>query len=285
MKKITFLAAIVALFTLGFSSCKQDTQPRIQKPTEFVLNEPVMAHMNIVLTAQSEVELAVSQANYGMGLVPVYSVEISQTEDFATFETVEGSFTQAKINVPGEAFALAMCSMLGYDDPYNFKAEAVPVYVRVRSEIPGWPEGTILSNVVKFDAVTPYFAVKLPAKLYVIGDVQGWDINSSALYLSEAENGIGSNVYYGTFEISAEQAEAGFRFYTALGGWGDDGQLPSIGAAAKDGDNKSVTIDDNGKYEGSCTAGKGNWKITNWPGGTIRITVDLNTMVVIFETV
>ena len=77
------------------------------------------------------------------------------------------------------------------------------------------------------------------------------------MVLSEPDNGIGSNIYSGSFEISADDAASGFRFYTALGSWGDNGVLPSVGAAADDGDNQAVTVSDSGVYEGACVAGKG----------------------------
>ena len=37
-------------------------------------------------------------------------------------------------------------------------------------------------------------------------------------------------------------------------------------------------------YKGECVAGKGSWKISNFPaeGGWMKITVDLNTMTVSF---
>ncbi len=174
------------------------------------------------------------------------------------------------MSVPGEAFALGLCSLFGYDDPSNFDPSPRPVAVRVKSNIANIisdPDmALIYSNVVVLQSVVPYFAVKLPAKLYLIGQPQGWDINNGAMVLSEPDNGIGSNIYSGSFEISADDAASGFRFYTALGSW-------------------AVTVSDSGVYEGACVAGKGNWNITNWPGGTMRITVDLNSMTVVFEHV
>ena len=79
--------------------------------------------------------------------------------------------------MPGEAFALGLCSLFGYDDPSNFDPSPRPVAVRVKSNIANIisdPDmALIYSNVVVLQSVVPYFAVKLPAKLYLIGQPQG----------------------------------------------------------------------------------------------------------------
>ncbi|MBO4945730.1 MAG: SusE domain-containing protein [Muribaculaceae bacterium] len=284
MKKLIYLWSLIALIAVTATSCKEDTEPRLEKPTEFVLNTPAMAENTYILSADNGLDLSVSQANYGLGVVPVYTVEIAKSADFAEKQAVEGRYTSAAFTVPGEALSLAMCMLWGYDSRENFDGSGRPLYVRVVSDIANVSYATITSNVVELKSVKPYFAVKLPAKMWLIGQPQGWDINNGSMELSEPENGIGSNIYTGTFEVSAADAASGFRFYTELGNWGKDGELPSVGSAANDGDNQSVALDGE-TYEGSCVYGKGNWNLTNWPGGTMKITVNLNTMQVIFQHV
>lgn len=292
MKKFLSIISMACLMLVAFSSCKEDTEPRIGIPSEFVLNTPPMASNTYLLSPTSTIDLTWSQPDYGLGLVPTYTVEIAKAEEASGSDAwieLEGSYTQAAVSIPGEAFALGICSLYGYDDPSNFDDAPRSIAVRVKSDIanivtnPGM--ALIYSNPIVLKSVVPYFAVKLPAKLYVIGDVQGWDINSGALVISEPDNGIGSKIYTGNIEITAEQAANGFRLYQSLGSWGNDGEGPSIGAAANDGDNQAVTIDDSGVYEGACVWGKGNWNITNWPGGMMHITVDLNNMTIAFEHV
>lgn len=283
MKKLIFLLSLVAFFVTAATSCKEDTEPRLQEPTEFVLNTPPMALNTYLLSSTSGIDFTLSQPDYGLGVVPVYTIEISSTADFATSAVVEGSYTTAAFTVPGEALALAICQLWGYDSPETFDAAARPVFVRAVSDIANVSYARIVSNVIELRSVRPYFAVKLPAKIYLIGQPQGWDINSGEMVLSEPENGIGSDIYTGVFDISADDAASGFRFYTSLGSWGDNGSLPSIGAAADDGDNQSITLDDASSYSGPCVTGKGNWNLTNWPGGAMKITVDLKSMRVVFQ--
>lgn len=290
MKKISMImTAVLFIMGIAFTSCKEDTQPRLEKPTEFVLNTPPMASQTYVLHESdgqsSEIVLTVSQPDYGMGVVTTYQVQVSKTEDFAEYETLLSISNQAQIVCSGEEFAVAMNALDGVktlEDKDKFNPAARDVYVRVHAFIPNADYSGIDSNVIKLN-VKPYFAVRAPGKIYVIGDVSGWDINNGAVFLSEPDNGIGSKVYTGVVNFTADNASAGFRFYTTLGSWGDDGALPSVGANANDGDNLSITVDDNGSYSGNCVAGKGNWNITNWPGGNMKITVDLNQMKVYFE--
>ena len=61
--------------------------------------------------------------------------------------------------------------------------------------------------------IQPYKAVKLTGRLYVIGDVSGWDINNGAVYLEEPANAVGGKVYIGVVPMTAAQAAGGFRFY------------------------------------------------------------------------
>ncbi|MBD5287147.1 MAG: hypothetical protein HDR47_03495 [Bacteroides sp.] len=289
MKKISLMMTLLLILGVAFTSCKEDTQPRLEKPTEFVLNTPPMANETYVLEeydgVATQIYLTVSQPDYGLGTVTSYEVQLSKTEDFAEYQSLLTVNTQAQIQCDGYEWSVAMNALNGItsnDDADKFTGEAEDVYVRVRAFVPNADYSSICSNVIKLN-VQPYFAVRAPGKLYVIGQVSGWDIDNGAIYLSEPDNGIGSKIYSGEIEISASDAATGFRFYTELGNWGDNGALPSIGSNADDGDNLSVTMDEDNYYSGPCVNGKGNWNITNWEGGKMKMTVDLNEMKVYFQ--
>ena len=107
-------------------------------------------------------------------------------------------------------------------------------------------------------------------QLYLIGQPQGWDINSDDMTLEKVEDGVFQASYY------IEEGQFQFRFYSELGDW----ESNSIGA--QDQDNPvQITLTD-GKYEGSCVYGKGAWEITNWGGADVLMTVNLNDMTVEF---
>ena len=125
-----------------------------------------------------------------------------------------------------------------------------------------------------------YYAVKLPGKIYLVGDCSGWNEPSkanAALFvgwtLSEADDAIDSKIYTGVFDIPAGKFQ--FRFYRSLSGWDVD----SIGAQV---DDDPVNIDwiDGVGYKGAVVEGKGSFQYSSWAGGKIKITVNLKAMTV-----
>lgn len=285
MKKISILMALAVLFGLTLTSCKEDTQPRLDKPTEFVLNTPALANQTYVLSAENGIDLTVSQANYGLGIVPTYYVEIATKEDYSDATRLTEAYTSAKISVPGESLSLALCQLLGYEDRDSYSDAAVPVYVRVVSTVPNCDYATIASNWVKLNNVIPYFAVKLADNIWLVGQPEGWNEKESDMVLTETE--IGSGIYQGTYYIAAGQFQ--FRFYDELGDWN------SYSIGAQDPDNPvDITFTD-GVYEGPAflggekdEKGKGAWQVPDWPGGNVKMTINLSNRKkpsVIFEIV
>lgn len=279
------MMGLAVLLSTAFTSCKEDTQPRLERPTEFVLNTPALADNTYVLSADNGVELSVSQADYGMGIVPTYTVEVATKEDKSDAKALEEKYTSARFTVPGESLSLALCEQLGYVSEETFSTTPVPVYVRVISSVAGCDYATIASNWVELKSVQPYFAVKLPDSIWVIGQCTGWDIATSSMELVETE--IESRIYQGTFDIPAGQFQ--FRFYDQLGDWASW----SIGSQNADGP-VDITFTD-GVYEGPAflggdgdEQGKGSWQVSDWPGGTVKMTVNLSNPAkanVIFEIV
>lgn len=110
--------------------------------------------------------------------------------------------------------------------------------------------------------------------IYVVGAFTGWatpdDTNTStydAYKLNEYDN---SGIYTGTFEVP--QGQLTFKIYSALTGW-DGGD--AIGAQTDD-SNVDVTMT-NGVYTGTATVpGKGNWNVTDWAGGSVKIEYNAN---------
>lgn len=279
------MMGLAVLLSTAFTSCKEDTQPRLERPTEFVLNTPALADNTYVLSADNGVELSVSQADYGMGIVPTYTVEVATKEDKSDAKALEEKYTSARFTVPGESLSLALCEQLGYVSEETFSTTPVPVYVRVISSVAGCDYATIASNWVELKSVQPYFAVKLPDSIWLIGQCTGWDVATSSMELVETE--FESRIYQGTFEIPAGQFQ--FRFYDQLGDWASW----SIGSQNAD-STVDITFTD-GVYEGPAflggdgdEQGKGSWQVPDWPGGTVKMTVNLSNPAkakVIFEIV
>lgn len=281
MKKTSIFMSLLTL-VLGFASCSQDREPVLQKPTEFHLNTPIFADNLLILEKEgegSEFNLTVSQPNYGMGTPTHYEVQVSLTEDFNDFRALSTVDTQAKIVVNAFEYCVGINELLGVEEEDQFAAVAGPrdVYTRVRAYIPGAEYSSINSNVVKLN-VLPFFAVMQPAKIYVIGDFQGWNINSADVYVDESENGINSNIFSNVFDIPAGKAT--FRFYSALGDW----EHNSIGYQVDD-NATSFTFNADGMVETPCVAGKGSWTFPDWEGGRMKVTLNMNQMKAYFQKV
>lgn len=286
MKKIFFLVAAALLSAGVLTSCKDDTQPRLEHPTEFVLNTPPTANEIVVLQngkgEGSTLEFTCSQPNYGLGTVTRYEVQVAESEDFADFQTLPTIGTQARIVCDAFEFSVACNALRGItekEDEAIFTNEARQVWVRVKAFVNHCDYSEILSNPVCI-WVKPFFAVRVPGKVYVIGDFEGWDINKDTYFVDETENGIGSNIYSGVFDIPAGKAM--FRFYTVLGDW----ETNSLGYQV---DDKATDFawpnDDEPVFSTDVVAGKGAWNFPGWEGGKMKVTLDLNEMKVYFETV
>lgn len=289
MKKSIILGALLAVLGFTFTSCKTDTQPRLERPTEFKLNTPAMADQLYVMSSESALEFTVSQPNYGLATTPNYQIEIAKTADGfdnGEYQVVEGTTTIAKIDITGEAFCIAMCSLWGYDEPDTFDATPRPVYVRAHAWVDNAEYSSIYSNVICLQKVQPYFAVKVPGHIWVVGDCEGWSCAPNPDWmLTETEPE--SKIFKGTFFIPDGKFQ--FRFYAAFDA-DEPWEWNSVGA--QDADNPVNIEFSDGVYSGACfydpntkAAGKGSWQVPDWVGATVSMTVNLGTKTVHFQIV
>lgn len=273
----------MACAAIGLASCSQDRDPVMQKPTEFVLNVPSMQDQYIELQEGNTLELVTSQPNYGYSAVANYSAEMSLTEDFAEFRTLEPvDKHQARIIVQQADIAFCICELAGvtneetYAEKFPNGMEPMKIYFRAVCSLDGVEGSRIVSNVVTYNEIKGYFAVPVPGYIYLVGQPEGWagPTESNADHyadwrLFEPADAIGSKVYSGTFDIKA--GEAMFRFYTKLTGW--------------DADSYGSQVDDNpieypdftgGSFTSPVVKGKGAFSFPNWPGGEMTVIVDMS---------
>lgn len=275
------------LAVVGLTGCSEDTEPVYQKPTEFVLNTPALQQQYFELTEAGEFYLYCSQPNYGYSAVANYSAEVSLTEDFAKFTTLENKDVHmAKMRFLDNDLAVALCELNDITseeqkDEYNARP-AQRVYFRAVCELNGVADSRIVSNVVYLDEVKGYFAVPVAGYIYLVGAPEGWagpTEGNAAHYadwrLFESEDAIGSKIYSGVFNINA--GDAMFRFYTALTGWDAD----SYGSQVDDNPIEFPDAFANGEaFENAIVKGKGSFSFPNWEGGDMTIVVNLNEMTI-----
>lgn len=283
MKNFKLFIALAAA-ALTFSACEDDKTPVYTEPTEFVLNTPALATQYYELAAGGTIELTCSQPDYGYSAVTNYTVDVALEQPFtlsddgtANYVTIKAG-TSAAMSISADKVAEAICKLKGITDYASYPTEgleAMPVYIRAHAALTDVTTSGIYSNTIVLQHVVCYNPfLQGGRQIYLIGAPQGWNVGSNACTLNET--GIGTNIYEGAFDISA--GEQYFRFYTTLGDWGSDGELPSIGSHPNDGDSSEVTIT-NQKTEYSAVPGKGSWYTSStWEGGFITFTVDLNNM-------
>jgi hypothetical protein len=298
MKKIynNLLLAMVALLPL-LTSCKddRDSNPTVRSATEFKINASPLAEQYIQLSADNTVNLTWSQPNYGFNALATYQVQVGLVDNgTVTWNTKAGApkylkstFTSCNANISGDEIAESICDIDGFADADSyvdkgFREIALRVYSSLYdnsgNEIAG--SGILSENYVTFKHMAAFNAVKSPAYIYLVGNPTGWttpNAGNADFYkdwrLYEKADEIGSDIYYGTFDIPAIDPLQ-FRFYRELINW----DLTSMGPQEAD-----AGVDcafDNNKYEGSIMWDKekfykGSWNFGAFEGGSITMKVDL----------
>lgn len=309
------MLAAAAGVMMGLASCESTTDPKLTLPDQsltavsFQINEPTFANEMVVLSDADDATLPIivyEQPDYGAPLAVTYTAQASLTGNWDNpnevydidYDVTQTGDARHTILLTQASVADAITALKGitaetdkatgvqtiYDASGNVYTGSMedltldtPLLLRAVASISGVEGSTCYSNVISLSKVNYFIHFRLPGYIFLIGAPQGWDIGDGSMGLYENVGEEGSEMYYGDFEIAAGSAQ--FRFYTELGSWGNDGALPSLGAAANDGDNIDVPSSSftDGVYTGDIVYGKGNWQFNDWEGGTMYICVNLQT--------
>ncbi len=186
MKNIIKSALLLIMSISLMTACSDDndSNPTLNKPTEFKLNTPALADAAIDLANSSKIILTCSQPNYGFPASTVYTVQVATKEDMSDMKELEETSTSAKIEVDAPTLASTLTNTYleqgktDADFPIDSK-----VYFRVKAyvvdaagkEVAG---SEILSNVVSLNNVHLLFSlppVTTPDHVYAIGNFCSWD--------------------------------------------------------------------------------------------------------------
>ena len=184
MKKLNIFASLLA-GVLMFSSCEsdRDDNPVFKEPTAFTLNVPAYVNTIYDLENSTSLELTCSQPDYGYTAPTTYTVEVSTSQDFATFETLASTYTSAKMNVAADEIAVAATTLKVAEGALDadFPMETT-LYFRLKASVGkdqfGNELGVIYSNIISLPSVKLYFAlppVYGPENLYIIGKHNEWN--------------------------------------------------------------------------------------------------------------
>lgn len=182
---ISWLFALLAMVTLGFTACETDND---SNPTldlshvgeGFTLNTPANAQNNTYDLANAKsVELTCSQPNYGgMPLMVRYYVQVSLTEDFASSKELATSYTTAKMAVDAREINDAMVELFQEANPdTDYPATPRALYIKLRAVIDGTDNmGETYSNVITLPSVLASYQAPeatFETQLYVVGQAIG----------------------------------------------------------------------------------------------------------------
>lgn len=328
MKKFKIWSSfLLSMLLLVACDADRDSNPVINTngtTASFSLNAPVQSEQYIDLENNS-IYLTWSNPNYGYNAIATYKIQVGlvQADGSITWNTrkVKGedghfvdtgepdyiisTFNTCKAEISGKNIAMDINQIDGLEKLDDWETEGFEqlnenyreIAVRVRASINVTSslevEGTaVYSNPVTFKYMRSYKIIKLPAKLYVVGNYNenGWldpiEKNEEAYegcYINETE--IGSNVFQGVVEVTLANPQ--FRFYKGLTGW-DGGD--SWGPQEED-SGIEAGFDDDGNFpnddfsDGVIMKGKGSWIFKGFAGGKIDMTVDLNAGTVKFKVV
>lgn len=290
----------MAALAFGFTACTQEDEPKYQNPTTFTVNVPGLQDQEFTcsddMTDNATFNLFCSQPDYGYSAIANYSALVSLDpecpvdDETKTVELPSVNPTSAAMAIKTYELGVAINRLKGYKSAEEFNndpnaAGPYKVYMRAVCEIPSIDGSRIVSsNVVSYNTVKIKFAQKLPAWIYICGNVQttdnaqkndflapsaaNLDVYNEYWRLFEPDDMIGEKIYVGRFNItpkaknpdeSYENNCSQFRFYTKLNGWDD--------LTAQYGSNEanffclSVTDKWETGFTGDIVAGQGNWGI------------------------
>lgn len=283
MRKEMKTLSISTLLLMGgiclFSACEddRDSNPIIQQPETFVLNEPSYINTTVDLLSSSTLPLTYSQPDYGYTAVVTYQAQVSLTDSYtvsadeaeaaaeegnetlkADYAVIDGTSTVATLELDATALARQLVRLTGWDE--TSVPETQTIYLRLQASASG--AYTCFSNSVKL-TIIPYYIMLTDAPIemwYLIGACIGdgaWTNSPSAvgtsIYPMSIVDGYSydKNTGQGELTFTGYLTPDGFKLvHTLESSWPDQwGQGASFGEYVKnDGGSGNITVPVAGYY-------------------------------------
>ena len=270
MKNIFKSSMLLLAGVCLFAACSDDndSNPTLQQPSTFTLNEPGYAALTVDLATSTGLPFTWSQPDYGFPVAAEYQLQVSLDGNFTTdlasvaegeetsanYATLASYYTEPKGSMNPDQLSNAINKMSGWTEE-NVPDRAT-VYVRATSVTPG--ASTIYSNVVTI-SVVPNLVVAPSYKefIYEIGNESGW----ATAYPMRSPNQDGIYTSFNWLNNS-------FKFKPNADDWnGDWGQDPA-------GDYGTLVVDG----EEDCNNPDGSFPDKVQPEGFYQIQVSLVDM-------
>ncbi|MBD5305762.1 MAG: hypothetical protein HDS12_05695 [Bacteroides sp.] len=257
MKKISIILGLAAV-ALGFTSCKQEENPKYHQPTDFIISTPAM--QNIAFETESEMtsnetfNLFCSQPDYGYAAICNYSAVVSldpecpvervvdEETGAVTIQAVEGKSvlldnqnpTSAAMAIKTYDLGIAMLNLGGiYNDRDDYNASdfakgTVKAYFRAVCQIDGIDNSAIAStNVVSYNAVKVAYAEKVAGWIYICGNVQNPD--TGVVDDFKGPSVANYDWYYNNFRLIEPESMIGQKLYVGQFNIAPKSPTPDLG--------------------------------------------------------
>ena len=187
MKKYILASLFAGVAFFGLTSCEddRDSNPTLNTPESFVLNEPALAGNTYDLENSDSLVFTCKQPDYGYTAAVTYYVQLSLTDVWENELDADGKVvgnpkmielenysTTAKVKANSKDMNKAIMQMGGYAAEEEMP-ETTPLYIRLRAKLASGL--TCYSNTIQ-TTVKPFFAVLVaadPELWYLIGACVG----------------------------------------------------------------------------------------------------------------
>lgn len=232
----------MAAVALGFSSCKQEDDPRFHEPTTFTISEPALQNVEFAtandMTDAATFNLFCTQPDYGYSAVCNYSAIVSldpecpveeiidEETGIKTVQAVAGKSVLLENQTPTSAgmaiktfdLGIALLNLGGIvndADAYaasDFAKGPVKCYFRALCEIPGVANSQIAStNTVSYNAVRVTYAEKKAAWIYICGNVANPETKVEDNF--KGPSAANFDHYYDNFRLEEPQDQIGNKLF------------------------------------------------------------------------
>lgn len=237
MKKLNILASLFAgLLILTGCETDNDSNPTVQMPKDFVLNEPANASNPITLEQSEKLFFSVKeQPAYGYTAAVNYQLEVDLNDAWteatenteASYITLEDVCTSVKMEIGAIGFAKAIVKLNGWGAKEDVPETAIEVYVRAKAYLSSLADKPCYSNSVKIKIYPYYVADAAPQLWFFVGNgaVGNWnngagDMGNSTIPLAlvadaEYDSGTGEGEFTYTGYFAADQ----FKLVLNPGNW------------------------------------------------------------------
>lgn len=231
----------MAAVALGFSSCKQEDDPKYKDPTTFTVSTPALQNNPFrcaeEMTDAATFNLFCTQPDYGYSAICNYSALVTLDAEEAKksgkdidldkwVSLANVNQTSAQMAIKTYDLGAAVNKLLGIKDAEDFAAQGIAnkeyvCYFKAVCQIPGIDSSYIVSeNSVTYNKVMTAmsFTELKPGWIYICGDVQNEDGSATNGFLApaaanldayrehwslyEPEDMIGEKLYVGTFWLT-----------------------------------------------------------------------------------